>query len=264
MNGEKSRLAMFLPLLELSESLSIRAADLTIATNDSIAARIARKFPQKRVVVVRNSNAIVYESLDEIEKPDPDGVLHIGYFGVLANDAAAGLDNILLMAASLNRLAVPFRFSIVGSGPGLPDLKQMVKEAGLEGRFRYHGFVAMPAALDLIKTFDFGLVSWGDLPKNHLHTAMKVMDYMCCAVPVCSLYLDEQLKSTAGIGIHAADFEAITRSMVRVYHQADEYEDLRRKTLRHFNDVLCWELQESKLVQAYRDLLQPGAATSPR
>jgi glycosyltransferase involved in cell wall biosynthesis len=256
MNGEKSHLAMFLPVLELSESLSIRAADLAIATNDSIAARIARKFPQKRIVVVRNSNAIVYRSLGEIGKPAPDGVLHIGYFGVLANDAAAGLDNILLMAASLDRRTVPFRFSIVGSGPGLPRLKQVVKEAGLESRFCYHGFVKMPAALDLIKTFDFGLVSWGDMPKNHLHTAMKVMDYMCCAVPVCSLELKEQIKSTGGIGVHASSFEQIAERVVAIYRQPDAYQDLRRESLRHFNEVLCWELQEKKLMEAYRSLLR--------
>jgi glycosyltransferase involved in cell wall biosynthesis len=174
---------------------------------------------------------------------------------LLANDKAAGLENIVTVAETLASLGVPFRFSIVGSGPGESDLGRLIKRAGLESHFGFHGFVPIPQAYELIKDFDFGLVTWGDMPKNHLHTAMKVMDYMCCAVPVCSLLLKEQVRSTASIGIHAASFADIAKEIARLSSEPDEYEELRRRTLQHFNEELCWELQERKLLDAYRTLL---------
>jgi len=181
-------------------------------------------------------------------------VIHIGYFGVLADDEAAGLDNFLLVANALARKGVEFRFSIVGSGPGLSRLKGKVADHDMQKHFDYSGFVPMPDAFALLKEFDFGLVTWGDLPKNHLHTAMKVMDYMCCAVPVCSLPLKEQLNSTQRIGIHADTFEEIADRMVELHNQPDEYEALRRRSLDHFNTVLSWPLQEKGLLTAYSDL----------
>jgi hypothetical protein len=127
----------------------------------------------------------------------------------------------------------------------------------MENRFALHGFVRLPEAFDVIKQFDFGLVTWGDLPKNHLHTAMKVMDYMCCGVPVCSLRLKEQLASTQNVGIHGDTFEEIAQGMANIYRDEHEYEQLRQKTLRHFNEVLSWELQERSLLDAYAALLGP-------
>ena len=153
--------------------------------------------------MVRNSNAIRFRSLAEVNKRKADGLLNVGYFGVLADDEAAGLKNFFTIAEALARGPLSFEISIVGDGPGLSRLRTQIKEKGLERHFRIHGYVQLPDAFELIKNFDFGVVTWGYLAKNHMHTAMKVMDYMCCAVPVCSLRLKEQVRSTQNIGIHA-------------------------------------------------------------
>lgn len=254
-NASKRSLGKALvPLLELLEYLSIRLADSIITTNLSIRDHVRQKTRSKPICVVRNSNPILFQDIVEIAKPEPNGTITVGYFGVLADDEAAGLDNIFVVADALLRKQVPFHFSIVGDGPGLNVLRQKVKDRGLEEKFDFHGFIPMPQALALIKNFDFGLVTWGYLPKNHLHTAMKIMDYMCCAVPVCSLPLKEQLNSTQNLGIHAATFEEIAKQLVDVYGRPRDYEALRRQMLEHFNTVLSWELQEQQLINAY-DLL---------
>ncbi len=254
-----SRLGVLIPVLDRLESASIRMADLTIATNESILARVRSKIGDKvRVQVVRNSNRTVYRCVDDIGKEPCADVTTIGYFGVLADDSAAGLENIVQLAASMIERGVHCRFSIVGNGPGLPSLQHMVTAAGLDRHFVFHGFVPMPQAYDLIKEFDFGLVSWGDLPKNHLHTAMKIMDYMCCAVPVCSLQLTEQMRSTGGVGIHGACFPEIAERIAHLRETPTAYEELRRSTLLRFNDVLCWELQERELFAAYGHLMEPA------
>jgi glycosyltransferase involved in cell wall biosynthesis len=163
------------------------------------------------------------------------------------------------MAEVLARTPMPYQFSIVGDGPGLSYLERAAREKGLDQHFRFFGYVRLPDAFDLIKNFDFGVVTWGYLAKNHLHTAMKVMDYMCCAVPVCSLRLKEQIQSTQNIGIHADTFAQIAIEMIDVFQQQAQYESLRQATLAHFNRVLSWELQSQKLINAYGSLLNRNA-----
>lgn len=236
------------------ERVSVSLSDLVIATNNSISRRVANLSPEKRIVVVRNSNPLVYRHLEDIPK-SPGVQLNVGYFGVLANDAAAGLDNLILLAQALEKQGIDFKLTIVGDGPGLTPLRSLVAAASLGGRFQFDGFVGLPQAYDVIRNFDFGIVSWPDTPKSHLHTAMKIMDYMCCGVPVCSLRLREQMYSTNGIGIHAESFESMAIEMVRVFKDRPAYQALRKSSLERFNTVLRWEIQESTLRAEYERLM---------
>lgn len=246
---------LLLPALAKFEAWSIAAADLIVTTNSSIREYVARRDAKKPISVVRNSNPILFRTLSEVGKEKRARAMNIGYFGLLQNDEAAGLDNFFALADALGQRGVPFKFSIVGDGAGLEYLRGEVQRRSLQPQFEFFGYVDLPEAFGLIKNFDFGLLTWGYLPKNHLHTAMKVMDYMCCAVPVCSLRLKEQLASTNGIGIHEDSFEGIAEKMMEIFLDDERYDRLRQKTLKHFNEVLCWERQRDHLLDAYSSLL---------
>jgi glycosyltransferase involved in cell wall biosynthesis len=261
--SKRSHLARpILRLLSAFERASIALSDLTITTNSSIREYVKTVGAKKPVYVVRNSHSVRYHNTSQIAKSPRSGVMKLGYFGILSDDQAAGVENFLVLAEALTRANVPYRLSVIGGGPGLERLRRMTAQRGMRTKFEFHGFVPLPAAFELIKEFDYGLVTWGDLPKNHLHTAMKVMDYMACAVPVCSLRLREQVASTGGIGIHQDSFEQMAAEMIRVYRAEPEYELLRESTLRHFNGVLAWELQRSSLLTAYRRVLEGADGAS--
>jgi glycosyltransferase involved in cell wall biosynthesis len=249
------RLRHLLPALAALERWSLKLSDLMVSTNDSILERARLQHPDVKAVVVRNSNPVIHTTVEQVKKHHNDGRMRIGFFGLLADDPAAGLENIIAVAKRLRDAKCPFVMQIVGTGPGLLTLRTLVSSENLSENFEFLGFIPIPAAYAVISRFDFGLVAWGNLPKNHLHTAMKIMDYMCCAVPVCSLNLVEQLRSTAGVGIHADDFITLANQMIAIHHEPAEYDALRRATLAHFNEVLCWELQEKKLRGAYGDML---------
>lgn len=262
--ASRSRLGRRLvPALRALESASIRIADTVVATNQSIRTQVVHSDPGALVYVVRNSNRIRFRSLVDVGKRPRGGPLKVGYFGVLADDEAAGLTNFFSVAETMERRHTPFRIVIVGDGPGVANLRTEIARRRLTDRFEFSGFVRLPKAFDLIKEFDFGLVTWGDLPKNHLHTAMKVMDYMCCGVPVCSLRLTEQLESTQSIGIHEDTFQAVAEKMVDIYGDPERYEALRQRTLDHFNDVLCWERQQGTLLEAYASLTSARGPAAP-
>jgi len=80
------------PFLKALELLSIQLADVIITTNRSIFDHVRRQTPDKRIYVVRNSNALLFNGIKDINKSQRTGVVNIGYFGVLADDEAAGLD----------------------------------------------------------------------------------------------------------------------------------------------------------------------------
>ena len=254
---------LIVPALRRFESWSIATADLIITTNISIKEHVCQMTRETPIQVVRNSNPVRYRNLVEIQKRPRDAAVNIGYFGLLPHDEAAGLDNFFVLADALARNQVPFRFSIVGDGAGLAYLRNAVAQRNMGGYFSFSGYVDLPEAFDLITSFDFGLLTWGYLPKNHLHTAMKVMDYMCCAVPVCSLKLKEQIASTNSIGIHENTFDAVADRIADIFADTKQYEELRARTLAHFNQVLCWERQRGALLDAYSDMLSGVRAQHP-
>lgn len=240
---------IFQAFLIFFEKLSLKCSNIIITTNHSIKEYALSK-TNKPVFVVRNSNPIIYNNLSKINKTYVNKLI-IGYFGVLSDDEASGLENLVSLAECLLKRKTDFEVHIIGRGSGIKVLQQILVTRGLTAYFKFFGFIALPEAFDFIKNFDLGLVTWGYLPKNHLHTAMKIMDYMCCGVPVCSLRLKEQVYSTNGIGIHTDNFTMMADEMIKIYTDLNIYEILRQKTLDHFNWNLAWEIQEKILLDAY-------------
>jgi len=207
----------------------------------------------KKIFVVRNSNYIKYLKIEDISKIDSQSCI-IGYFGVINDDYASGFCNIVELALYLMKKSFVFRFDIIGDGPGLKPLKALVNKNNLDKFFCFYGYVELNESFEIIKNFDFGLVPWPNIEKNNVHTAMKIMDYMCCGVPVCSLNLKEQVYSTKGIGIHTDDFEMMANEIIRYYNDKILYHNLRKETLEHFNKNLAWEYQIKQLLQCYDEL----------
>jgi len=252
-NKENIFAKIILIILKVLERISIGLSDIVITTNNSIKEIIMSKFPNKKVITIRNSNKIQFREISDINKNTNENLV-LGYFGVLNDDYSSGYHNIALLGKILSDRNIKYKFEIIGEGSGLKKLKELLKEYKIEKNFNFKGFIKLPIAFDYIKNFDFGILPWPNVPKNNIHTAMKVMDYMCCGVPVCSLNLKEQLISTRGIGIHKETFEDIANEIIIIYGNKDVYEALREKTLKHFNENLCWELQQKKIIECYFNL----------
>lgn len=235
------------------EWLSIKLADKVITSNNSIKEYDQRIEKKKKIIVVRNSSNVQYLSIKEIPKKRRD-YLHLGYFGVIGGDRAAGIENFVAIAKELLARNIKFQFTVIGDGAGLKPLKSLAEKNGLKDYFSFLGYVPLQQAFGLIINFDFGILPWPDIPKNHLLSAIKVMNYMCCGVPVCTLNLKEQLLSTSGIGIHTDTFEEMVDKIIKIKNNKNSYNALRTRTLNYFNTVLCWEKQEFFLLEAYKSL----------
>ena len=155
----------------------------------------------------------------------------------------------------LREKKIDFTFSIIGCGEGIVILKNLLKEDNLEKYFKFYGWMNLNDAFKEIIHFDFGILPLTDTKANNMATASKFMDYMCCAVPACSLKLTEQMKTTSNIGIHTDSFEDMNDKIIKYYKNKKQYRELRELTLTRFNEELCWEKQTTSLIKGYDELL---------
>ena len=135
-------------------------------------------------------------------------------------------------------------------------MKKLLKKDNLDSSFKFYGWLDIKSAFNEIIHFDFGILPWTVTKANNMHTSAKLMDYMCCAVPVCSLKLTEQMKTTDNIGIHVDSFKDMVDDIIKVYNDKKLYEELREKTLLRFNEDLCWEKQKTNLLYGYSEMLK--------
>ena len=249
--------SIFSYALSLFEKLSFRLADLAVATNKSIEAYEKKRVSGVKTCVIRNSNHVQYKKISDIPKTASNR-LRLGYFGVLGKES--GAENLVYICDKLRNKHIDFEMIIIGDGSGMELLKKLVAKNNLSDNFIFEGFVGFSSAVAHIVNFDFGILPWGDCKKHHMHTAAKVMDYMCCGVPVCSLKLKEQIVSAGNIGIFADNFDDMVDAILKIYANRNDYEDIRDVTLKYFNENRSWEIEGRKLMKHYELLSVPGDA----
>ena len=250
---------LLLVLLARFERWSVILSDLVVATNSTIEDHEYKISKNKKIIIVRNSNKIQYSSIRVIPKKN-NKKLHLGFIGSLMYHREAGIESLKDIAYFLREKNIDFIFSVIGEGPGMVILKNLLKRDNLENHFHFYGWLRPQKAFLEIINFDFGILPWTICESNNVHTAAKLMDYMCCAAPVCTLTLREQIRTTDKIGIHTETFEEMVSEIIKIYNDKKLYEDLRRRTLARFNEHLCWEKQENVLLEGYSELIKKHKA----
>jgi glycosyltransferase involved in cell wall biosynthesis len=108
-------------------------------------------------------------------------VLYVGRLAV-----GKGLPELVRAARTVvDRLRDPaLRFVLIGQGPLLPRLHDLVREAGLQGRFDFRG--AIPAARrdELVRLYQ--TASAFVLPSHHEGMSTVLLEAMACSTPVVS------------------------------------------------------------------------------
>lgn len=247
-------LNLFIHILKFFERSSIQMSDLIISTNNTIKEFTYRISIKKNVIIVRNSNRIQFDKIEDIPKKKND-FLHLGYIGALGYHPDAGIENLKKIALILKRKKINFKISFIGVGKGIDILKLLIEKHNLSKYFHFYGWIEINTAFNFIVNFDFGILPLTNCSSNNYHTAAKLMDYMCCGVPVCSLKLTEQIITTDKIGLHSENIEDMVEEFLLIYNDQEKYEDLRKRTLTRFNENLCWEIQENILLNGYNELI---------
>jgi glycosyltransferase involved in cell wall biosynthesis len=253
------------------ERMTYRTADVVIATNESyreLALSRGGHVPED-VFVVRNGPDLATFQLVPPEPALKYGKDYlVGYVGTMS--VQEGLDILVEVAENIRgRGRSDVHFTCVGGGPGLPALRQMIKERSLGDMFNFTGRVPDAELLDVLSTADVCVNPDKPCDMNDISTMIKIAEYMALAKPIVQFNLKEG-RITAGEASLYSDGENLVADFAdKILWLLDHPEDRKRMGAigkKRVEEHLAWEYSESSLIAAYERAFEkqsgrPSAAT---
>jgi glycosyltransferase involved in cell wall biosynthesis len=251
--------------LMLLERLTFRAADVSIATNESYR-RIAVErggMTACRVFTVRSA-----PDLDRVRPGLADaawkkGRAHlVAYIGVIGQQE--GLDLLVEAADHIirrqNRQDV--QFVIMGSGPAAREIEAHVERRRLNEYMDLPGRVSDETLFSVLATADVCVNPDRPTIMNDKSTMNKVLEYMAMGKPIVQFSLAEGRASALESSLYARNTDAADFGD-KILELIDD--PARRNRMgafgrRRIEEELCWTKEAPKLLAAYAALFQPEVA----
>ncbi|WP_199803313.1 glycosyltransferase family 4 protein [Erythrobacter rubeus] len=254
------RRGFFWQLMLLFEKLTFKAADVSIATNESYRAIAIERggMEADRVHVVRSG-------------PDPsklkrvpaaenwkNGRAHmVGYVGVMGQQEGIDLliEAVQFIVSTLGREDI--QFVLVGSGPALDELRALTEQKGLRAYFTFTGRAPDQVLFEVLSTMDIGVNPDRVNAMNDKSTMNKVMEFMSFEKPLVQFDVTEGRFSAQDASLYAKPNDPVDLAS-KIVELIDDPE--RRKQMGSFGrsrvlEKLSWQHQIDPLVAAYRQAL---------
>jgi glycosyltransferase involved in cell wall biosynthesis len=249
----------FYRLMLKLERWSLRAADVSIATNESYK-RIALErggITPDRVFVVRSG-----PSLERMKILPPDPALKrgrrylVGYVGVMGEQE--GVDYLLCAARHLvyEMDRHDIHFGLVGGGTSLESLKSLAKELGLADHVTFTGRVPDAELLSILNTADVCVNPDVANDMNDKSTMNKIMEYMALGKPIVQFDLAEGRFSAQDASLYAARNDAVdmAEKIAALLDDPARRAEMGAFGRRRIEEALEWRHEAPKLLAAYRAL----------
>jgi glycosyltransferase involved in cell wall biosynthesis len=246
----------FYRLMLTLERWTFRAADVSIATNESYK-RIAIErggMPAARVHVVRSG-----PMLERLRIVPPVPALKngrpflVGYVGVMGKQE--GIDLLLQAVAhvvyDLGRRDI--HFGLVGGGTELQALKQMALDLKVGEFVTFTGRVPDKDLLDMLNTAEVCVNPDVPNPMNDKSTMNKIMEYMALGKPMVQFDLAEGRFSAREASLYAkpADVKDFARLIVELIDDPALRQRMGEYGRRRVEQELEWKYEAPKLLAAY-------------
>lgn len=241
------------------ERWSFRAADVSIATNESYR-RVALErggMPPERVFVVRSG-----PSLERLRIAPPEERLKrgrrylVGYVGVMGRQE--GIDQLLRAARHIVRDfgRDDVQFGLVGGGTSLEEMKALAVELGVADHVTFTGRVPDAELLAMLNTADVCVNPDAANELNDKSTMNKVMEYMALGKPIVQFDLTEGRRSAERASLYARPNDARDLAVKLLELLDDPVKRTRMGEFgrRRVERQLEWRHQAPGLLAAYRAL----------
>jgi glycosyltransferase involved in cell wall biosynthesis len=253
-------------LLLAAERMTLRTADVSIATNETFKEIAIRRggMAQDRIFVVRS-----IPDLSRFKRlaPDPslkNGRTHlIGYVGIMG--AQDGVD---LLVKAMSELVHgqgrrDIQCAIVGSGTELEGLKRMSAALGLDDYVTFTGFLSGEPLLRAFSTFDIGVIPDPKNTYNDKISMNKVFEYMSLGIPFVQFDLVEGRRTAGEAALYAGDNSPadLAAQMRRLVDDIALRRKLAEEGRRRSGALLRWESERQRLLSAYELALAPAGLT---
>jgi glycosyltransferase involved in cell wall biosynthesis len=247
---------LFYRMLLIWERWTFKAADVSIATNESyrgIALRRGR-MPPDRVFVVRSG-----PNLERLQVLPPDETLKkgrrylVGYVGVMGKQE--GIDYLLRavrhIVYELQRHDI--HFGLVGGGTELEAMQAYARELGVADYVTFTGRVPDRQLLEMLNTADICVNPDVANEMNDKSTMNKVMEYMALGKPIVQFDLTESRFSAQDAALYAArnDEKDFAARIVQLLDDADLRQKMGAFARQRIENDLEWRYEVPKLLAAY-------------
>jgi len=247
---------LFYRMLLIWERWTFKAADVSIATNESyrgIALRRGRMSPD-RVFVVRSG-----PNLERLQVLPPDETLKkgrrylVGYVGVMGKQE--GIDYLLRavrhIVYELQRRNI--HFGLVGGGTELEAMQAYARELDVADYVTFTGRVPDRQLLEMLNTADICVNPDVANEMNDKSTMNKVMEYMALGKPIVQFDLTESRFSAQDAALYAArnDEKDLAAKIVQLLDDADLRQKMGAFARQRIENDLEWRYEVPKLLAAY-------------
>ena len=263
-----ARRDVFYRLLCRLERWTFRAADVSIATNESyrrIAIERGGMAPSK-VFVVRSG-----PDLSRIERTPPNPALRrgkrylVGYVGVIGKQE--GLDLLLESVAYMRRVRsrTDVQFAIIGDGTELPAIKALSGQLQLNDCMEFFGRVPDHDLWEILGTADVCVNPDRANEMNDKSTMNKIIEYMAIGKPIVQFDLTEGRFSAAGASLYARpnDTQDFGDKLCELLDDPDLRKRMGNAGRVRVETDLAWHHQVPQLIAAYAAALGADPASSP-
>lgn len=250
--------------LAFLERQTFRSADVSLAVNDHYCelARNRGGMAADRVFLVRNgpSRALVDRISERMATPSTDGESRIvvGYLGVMGKQDS--VDNLIRIAADIvqQRGRDDVMFRIMGAGPELESLKQMVCDLGIEASVSFTGWVGGDDYIKNISSCDICVNADEVNDYNRNCSPNKIYEYMIFAKPIVQFDMPES-RIVAGNGaLYAApnDNADFAARILELVDNSDLREEIGQRGRKRFLAKFTWDNSERGLLAAYERVFE--------
>jgi glycosyltransferase involved in cell wall biosynthesis len=238
------------------ERLTYCFSDVVIATNESYKALAVSRggVSPEDVFVVRNG-----PDLATFKAVAPQPALKygksylVGYVGTMS--IQEGLDILLDVASGIkDQGRRDVHFTCVGGGPGLPGLRQMVKDKNLEDTVNFTGRVPDKELLEVLSTADVCVNPDKPCEMNDISTMIKVMEYMALSKPIVQFNLKEGRFSAGEASLYSDNHDLVSDFASKILWLLDHPEERQRMSQfgrKRVEQQLAWEYSVENLLAAY-------------
>lgn len=242
-------------IMLLLEKMTYRMSDFLIANNESVrdVAIDRGSFNRSNIQIVRNGPSRIAFKPNTARREASEILL--GYIGIIGEQD--GLDTLMYAIKILQDEGIAAKLSVVGDGPALDKIKLLALELGVEKSVKFHGFVSGATFGSLISEFDIGVAPDMYNEYSDKCTLNKVVEYMALGIPCVMFKLKENMVTAGDAGIYAEEMnaEALARAIRWCIENWELSQEKAQMGLKEFNENLCWEVQERKLIDFYKKII---------
>lgn len=244
------------------ERLTYRSSDVVMATNESYRAIAIHRggLDPTNVFVVRNGPDLEkFSVVPEQERLKYGKRFLVGYVGTMS--VQEGLDILIDAAARIRDLGrTDVHFTCVGGGPGLPALRQMVKDKKLEDMFNFTGRISDQDLLEVLSTADVCVNPDRPCEMNDISTMIKVAEYMALGKPIVQFDLKEGRFTAGEASLYCNSNDQVNDFARKIIwlldhpHERERMGDIGRSRVEH---QLAWKYSVENLLAAYECAFSP-------